>query len=211
MLIEGSGSGFRAGSGSIPLTSGSGSGSWRPKNTWIRIRIRIRNTGMHSNVFLKSWWSVIVHFSQFLNPEIWIRELKLRKSGYMLIKHWRFNSSKCWQLFKYRRRVKKYFWKSEAFWAEGSWAKLFGRRIRLWWTPVGSETLLRCLPSFASFSQKCFFPRFPAPWLSSLLTGIWFSGVPWRHDCHHLQPSQFHNPDRRRDLQEGDLGTFFVL
>jgi hypothetical protein len=38
LMIEGSGSGSRAGSesGSIPLTNGSG--SWRPKNTWIRIR-----------------------------------------------------------------------------------------------------------------------------------------------------------------------------
>ena len=34
MLIEGSGSGARAGSGSIPLTGGSGSG--RPNNIWIR-------------------------------------------------------------------------------------------------------------------------------------------------------------------------------
>ncbi len=48
MMIEGSGSGSRAGSGSIPLTSWSG--SWRPKNTWIRwIRIRIRNTGCLTN------------------------------------------------------------------------------------------------------------------------------------------------------------------
>ncbi len=48
MMIEGSGSGSRAGPGSIPLTSGSGSGSWRPKNMWIRwIRIRIRNTGQN--------------------------------------------------------------------------------------------------------------------------------------------------------------------
>ncbi len=50
MMIEGSGSGSRAGSGSIPLISGSGYGSWRPKNMWIRwirirLRIRVRNTG----------------------------------------------------------------------------------------------------------------------------------------------------------------------
>ncbi len=37
-MIEGSGSGSRAGSGYIPLTSGSG--SRKPKNMWIRIRIR---------------------------------------------------------------------------------------------------------------------------------------------------------------------------
>jgi hypothetical protein len=36
LMIEGSGSGSRAGSGSIPLTNGSGSRSGRPKNTWIR-------------------------------------------------------------------------------------------------------------------------------------------------------------------------------
>jgi hypothetical protein len=56
MMIEGSGSGSRAGSGSIPLTSGFGSGSWRPKNTWIRwirIRIRIRNTASNSRNLLR--------------------------------------------------------------------------------------------------------------------------------------------------------------
>ncbi len=49
LVIEGSGSGSRA--GSIPLTNGSG--SRRPKNMWIqwigiRIRIRIRNTGKYA-------------------------------------------------------------------------------------------------------------------------------------------------------------------
>ena len=56
MMIEGSGSGSRA--GSIPLTSGSGSG--RPKNMWIRwIRIRIRNTAV----------STIVDFAKSLKSE----------------------------------------------------------------------------------------------------------------------------------------------
>jgi hypothetical protein len=49
MMIEGSGSGSRAGSGSIPLTSGSG--SRRPKHMWIRW-IRIRNTDLNISVFL---------------------------------------------------------------------------------------------------------------------------------------------------------------
>jgi hypothetical protein len=43
LMIEGYGSGSRAGSGSGSIPLANGSGSRRPKNTWIRwIRIRIR-------------------------------------------------------------------------------------------------------------------------------------------------------------------------
>jgi hypothetical protein len=60
MMIEGSGSGSRAGSGYMPLTSASGSG--RPKNVWIRwvrirIRIRIRNTASFHRQKGKRWQS----------------------------------------------------------------------------------------------------------------------------------------------------------
>ncbi len=52
-MIEGSGSGSRAGSGSKPLTNGSGSGSRRPKHMWIR--------------WIRQHWSTVISkWSEFL-------------------------------------------------------------------------------------------------------------------------------------------------
>jgi hypothetical protein len=67
-MIEGSGSGFRAGSGSgsIPLTSGSRSGSGRPENMWIRIRIRNAGRGL-----LEGFLEQVINFIPdmiFLHP-----------------------------------------------------------------------------------------------------------------------------------------------